>query len=188
MYWHWFKSGCALALCFLLAIILVKPIGVSTQFVIFDGIVLSVFDNQLVVAETSEDNVISGYRSSNAYLNKSNGKYAKAIAEPLSYGLVFVISMFLGGFIGGHFQKKSTEKPITQLPDFHEQRFGHSRKIRYTITFFSGVIVLLGARLAGGCTSGHMMSGMLQTAVSGYTFALAAFAIAIPTAILVYRK
>lgn len=188
MYWHWFKSGCALALCFLLAIILVKPIGVSTQFVIVDGIVLSAFDNQLVVAEKSEGNVISGYRSSNAYLNKSNGKYAKAIAEPLNYGLAFVVSMLLGGFIGGYFQKKSTDNPIKQLPDFHERRFGHSRPFRYAITFFSGVIVLLGARLAGGCTSGHMMSGMMQTAVSGYAFALAAFAIAIPTAILVYRQ
>lgn len=188
MYWHWFKSGIALALCFLLAIILVKPIGVSTQFVIFDGIVLSMFDSELVVVDTLEDKVTSRYRSSNAYLNKSNGKYAKAIAEPLNYGLVFVISMILGGFIGGYLQKQSTQNSIAPVPDFHERRFGRRPVLRYTITFFSGVIVLLGARLAGGCTSGHMMSGMMQTAISGYMFALAAFAIAVPTAVLVYRK
>ncbi|MCX8955661.1 YeeE/YedE thiosulfate transporter family protein, partial [Ruegeria sp. NA] len=51
-----------------------------------------------------------------------------------------------------------------------------------------GFVVLYGARLAGGCTSGHMMSGMMQTALSGYIFAAGAFAAAIPTAMLIYRK
>ncbi|WP_422158141.1 YeeE/YedE thiosulfate transporter family protein [Lentibacter algarum] len=47
---------------------------------------------------------------------------------------------------------------------------------------------LPGARLAGGCTSGHMMSGMMQTAVSGYLFAAGAFAAAVPVALMMYRK
>jgi len=51
-----------------------------------------------------------------------------------------------------------------------------------------GFIVLYGARLAGGCTSGHMMSGMMQTAVSGYLFAAGAFAAAVPVALMMYRK
>jgi hypothetical protein len=33
-----------------------------------------------------------------------------------------------------------------------------------------------------------MMSGMMQTAVSGYVFAAGAFAAAVPTAILMYQK
>jgi len=32
--WNWKVSGIALGLAFLLAVVLVKPIGVSTQFVI----------------------------------------------------------------------------------------------------------------------------------------------------------
>lgn len=56
------------------------------------------------------------------------------------------------------------------------------------MAFAGGFIVLYGARLAGGCTSGHMMSGMMQTALSGYLFALAAFAAAIPTAMIIYRE
>jgi len=46
---------------------------------------------------------------------------------------------------------------------------------------------LIGARLAGGCTSGHMMSGMMQTSLSGYLFALGTFAVAVPVAILMYK-
>ena len=52
----------------------------------------------------------------------------------------------------------------------------------------AGFIVLYGARLAGGCTSGHMMSGMMQTAVSGYIFAAGAFLAGIPIAVLMFKK
>ena len=52
-------------------------------------------------------------------------------------------------------------------------------------SFLAGFLLLYGARMADGCTSGHMMSGMMQGAVSGYIFAGAVFAVAIPTAILV---
>jgi uncharacterized membrane protein YedE/YeeE len=54
--------------------------------------------------------------------------------------------------------------------------------------FFAGILVLFGARLAGGCTSGHMMSGMMQTSLSGYLFALGAFAAAVPAAVLLYKR
>lgn len=56
------------------------------------------------------------------------------------------------------------------------------------MAFLGGMIVLFAARLAGGCTSGHMMSGMMQTSLSGYLFALAAFAAAVPTAILLHGR
>jgi len=49
-------------------------------------------------------------------------------------------------------------------------------------------MVLFGARLAGGCTSGNMMSGMMQTSLSGYLFAAGAFATAIPVAILIFNS
>ena len=74
------------------------------------------------------------------------------------------------------------------VPEVHEKQFGKSRNLRLVLTFVGGVLVLLGARLAGGCTSGHMMSGMMQTSVSGYLFAVGAFIAAVPTAILLYRK
>ena len=47
-----------------------------------------------------------------------------------------------------------------------------------------GFIFLFGARLADGCTSGHMMSGIMQGSVSGFVFAIAVFVVAIPVALL----
>lgn len=181
MYWNWLKSGIALAACFLLAVVLIKPIGVSTQFVIFDGIVASAFNDSLVVEEPANK---SGFASSNAYLDKSGGKYAKSVANPISYGLVFVIAMIGGGFLASRYQSERAPS----IPRFHQSRFGDSAMKRYLLAFIGGVIVLFGARLAGGCTSGHMMSGMMQTAVSGYLFTVAALTSAIPTAILLYRN
>lgn len=59
---------------------------------------------------------------------------------------------------------------------------------RWIVAFVGGALVLYGARLAGGCTSGHMMSGMMQTAVSGYLFAFGAFLTAFPTARILLKK
>ncbi len=185
MYWNWKIGGFILGMVFLLAVVLVKPIGVSTQFVVFDGMIANIFNPELI--KKSEESQ-SGYKSKNAYLNKSGGKYAKSAANPVNYSFVFVLSMVLGGFIGRLYSRPDKGKIINQLPDCHKKRFGDNAALRYSLAFAGGVIVLWGARLAGGCTSGHMMSGMMQTAVSGYLFAFGAFAAAIPVAIIIYKK
>ncbi|MCB1421891.1 MAG: hypothetical protein KDJ69_05370, partial [Nitratireductor sp.] len=82
---NWRNGGVALGLVFLAAVLLVKPIGVSTQFVIFDGILWDAV-NPSVVVENSEAK--SGYSSPNAYLNKSGGSYAKNVANPVNYSFI----------------------------------------------------------------------------------------------------
>jgi len=182
--WGWFASGISLGIIFLLAVAFVKPIGVSTQFVIFDGIVWNIFSDQIVVENS---NAKSGYSSSNAYLNKSGGKYAKNIANPLNYGFIFVLAMVAGGFLGRRLQSKNGGEDESIVPIVWTDRYGHSLSKRYLAAFIGGFLALFGARLAGGCTSGHMMSGMMQTSLSGYLFAMGAFAAAVPAAVLIYR-
>lgn len=182
---NWFKGGLLLGAAFLLAVALVKPIGVSTQFVIADGIVWNVFSDTVIQKDTASK---SGYASPNAYLNKSGGKYAKNVAKPLNYSFVFVIAMVIGAFISA---KLGGPKPTAQdriAPEPWRNRFGQRPVLRYVTVFLAGVLVLFGARLAGGCTSGHMMSGMMQTSLSGYLFALGTFAVAVPIAVLVYKR
>lgn len=180
----WVKGMLALGVTFLLAVWIVKPIGVSTQFVIFDGIVWDAFSPTLVEAS---DTAKSGYESTNAYLNKSGGKYAKSVAHPINYGFVFVIAMLIGAFISSKLRGGQSSQE-NQSPQVWRDRFGDNVTKRYIVAFFAGILVLYGARLAGGCTSGHMMSGMMQTSLSGYLFALGAFVTGIPTAILTFKK
>ena len=186
MYWNWKMGGLMLGLSFFLAVALIKPIGVSTQFVIADGVMAAAIKPSVV---QKDEKAKSGYSSTNAYLNKSGGKYAKSVAKPLNYSFVFVLSMFLGGLLGRLFTKNKQNNPIVlQIPVVHTRRFGNNSILRYSLCFIGGVIVLWGARLAGGCTSGHMMSGIMQTSVSGYLFAGATFLVAIPTALLIYQR
>ena len=182
--WGWRASGIFLGLSFLLTIALVKPIGVSTQFVILDGIVWNLISNDLVVEGSSTE---KGYSSSNAYLNKSGGKYAKNIAHPINYSFIFVIAMIAGGFIASRLQSGKENKETLLAPAIWRNKFGPSPGKRHLATFTGGVLVLIGARLAGGCTSGHMMSGMMQTSLSGYLFAIGTFVVAVPIALLMYK-
>ncbi len=181
--WGWKTSGVALALSFLLAVILVKPIGVSTQFVILDGIVWNSVSGDVVVKDADNK---TGYGSPNAYLNKSGGKYAKNIANPMNYSFIFVLSMLIGGFIAAQ-SSKQDDRPDSYYGNLANPYDRLTAK-RFLLAFIGGFLVLFGARLAGGCTSGHMMSGMMQTSLSGYLFAAGAFAVAIPTAFLFYGK
>lgn len=175
----WKRGAVALAFVFLISIVLIKPIGVSTQFVILDAMLVDLINDDFVFKDTSAQ---SGYNSSNGYLAKSGGSYAKSAAEPINYNFIFVISMIFGGFLASRKHKEP------ELPIMHQQRFGQTKYKRYLLCFIGGLIALLGARLAGGCTSGHMMSGMMQTSVSGYLFALTTFAVAIPTTVFFYCR
>ncbi|MEQ9261227.1 MAG: YeeE/YedE thiosulfate transporter family protein [Roseovarius sp.] len=177
----WKTGGALLGLVFFLAVLLVKPIGVSTQFVIFDAI-LGDAVNPALITETAE-----GYTSTNAYLAKSGGKYAANAANPLNYSFLFVLAM-MGGAALSALARGGVPKEERRLPAIWRATYGETPWKRYALAFAGGFIVLYGARLAGGCTSGHMMSGMMQTAASGYLFAAGAFAAAIPVAMMLYKK
>ena len=179
---NWKSGGVLLGLVFFAAVLLVKPIGVSTQFVILDGIVGDALNPGLVT--TSDE---GGYSSTNAYLDKSGGKYAKSVANPLNYSFVFVLAMMAGGF-ASVWLRGGLDRDERRLPAIWRANRGDTPWARYALAFAGGFVVLYGARLAGGCTSGHMMSGMMQTALSGYIFAAGAFAAAIPVSILLYPK
>ena len=182
----WRLGGILLAIAFIAAVLLVKPIGVSTQFVIADGIAWDAVQSDIVVEDAAAK---SGYSSPNAYLNKSGGKYAANVAKPMNYSFVFVLAMMAGAFLSSRLKG---DKPETaeqrSMPEVWRERFGDSKARRYIWMFVAGFAVLFGARLAGGCTSGHMMSGIMQTSLSGYLFALGLFAAAIPVAILIFGK
>lgn len=178
---NWKTGGVVLGLVFFMAVLLVKPIGVSTQFVILDAIIGN-FATPDLITQTDD-----GYTSSNAYLAKSDGKYAANAANPLNYSFVFVLAMAVGAFLSA-MARGGIGADERKLPAIWYANYGDTPVKRYTVAFIGGFIVLYGARLAGGCTSGHMMSGMMQTAVSGYIFAAGAFAAAVPVAIMMYKR
>lgn len=178
--WKW--GGLLLGLVFFAAVLLVKPIGVSTQFVILDGMLWDAVNPEIVVEDPAAKH---GYASPNPYLNKGGGKYAKNVANPLNYSFVFVIAMIVGAAVSA-FLRGGVGRRERAMPEIWRANFGDAPWKRYLAAFAAGFVVIFGARLAGGCTSGHMMSGIMQMALSGFLFTIAAFVTAIPVAVWLY--
>ncbi|HHT66602.1 MAG TPA: YeeE/YedE family protein [Clostridiales bacterium] len=189
--WKWLKGALMLGVVFFIAALLVKPIGVSTQFSVASGILHSALDPDVIQIDETRD---SGYRSSNAYYDKSDGKLAKSIKNPINYDFIFVLAIPLGALAGYLFNKSKKRNTIEaqQLDsEFDAPEFTIKAKQstarpsflkNYLPAFVGGFLLLFGARMADGCTSGHMFSGIMQGSVSGFIFAAAVFLTGIPAA------
>lgn len=97
---------------------------------------------------------------------------------------MLVAGLLIGGFIASRIGRAGgTGAPALEV--IHANEATHGR--RYANAFVGGVLILFGARLAGGCTSGHIISGMTQLSLSGMVFGAGVFATGIATAKLLKR-
>lgn len=161
-YWKWMPSAFALAGIVVFIFATFGPPASSSGFV-------SLLKGML-------EPVLPGYVAGNAHYQMLPG--------PGSWVFAFVLGMAAGGFIGG----RSDPKPIRDVPEIWERRFGSNRWKRYAAAFAGGFLILLASRLAGGCTLGLFISGSTQLAVSGLYFGVLIFAVAMITARVIYGK
>jgi uncharacterized membrane protein YedE/YeeE len=115
----------------------------------------------------------------------SNSYWAKKAIPAWDYGSLFVLGSLLGALVSA---VMSGSFKLQTVPAIWRDRFGPSVKKRLIAAFIGGVVIIYGARLADGCTSGHGISGSLQLAVSSWTFFLAMFASGIVTAFFLFRR
>jgi len=109
------------------------------------------------------------------------------VKNPLQWngGMLFLIGTFLGSLLSVIISRTFR---LEKVPATWSQQFGGSTAKRLLAAFLGGVIIMFGARMAGGCTSGHGISGSLQLAVSSWTFFLTMFVFGILTALILFRK
>jgi uncharacterized membrane protein YedE/YeeE len=100
-------------------------------------------------------------------------------------GMLFLIGTFLGSALS---VLASRTFRWEKVPAAWGQQFGNSTAKRMGAAFLGGIILMFGARMAGGCTSGHGISGSLQLALSSWTFFLTMFVFGILTALILFRK
>ncbi len=93
-----------------------------------------------------------------------------------------MVGLFIGGGVSALLARRKGATPAPAIPRLWTVRFGGSRALRFAMAAAGGFLVIFGARLAGGCTSGHVVSGISQLAVSGMVFAGAVFLAGIPVA------
>jgi uncharacterized membrane protein YedE/YeeE len=80
-----------------------------------------------------------------------------------------VIGAFLSAYLAGTFS-------IFMVPPLFAAQFGDSPLLRAAVALAGGVLLGFGARCAGGCTSGHGISGTLQLSLVSWVAAACFFA------------
>ena len=82
----------------------------------------------------------------------------------LDWQFLFVVGIFLGSLLSA---LTSDSFKWQGVPDMWAERFGTNPALRGIVAFIGGIVAMFGARLAGGCPSGHGLSGIIQLAASG---------------------
>jgi len=107
--------------------------------------------------------------------------YFKDKPPRVNWGFVFVLAIIVGGALAA---LTGSEFANEWLPPMWQARFGDSIALRAAIGFGGGLLMALGARLAGGCTSGHGISGTMQLNPASWIavicFFIGGIAVAIP--------
>lgn len=92
-------------------------------------------------------------------------EYFVRITPQIDWQWMFVVGIFLGALIAS---LASEDFRLQHVPDMWAERFGSHAGKRFVVALGGGAIALFGARLAGGCPSGHGISGTQQLSVSGF--------------------
>jgi len=141
----WWVGGILMALLLLFTFSIFganRPIGASTYVPYLSGIVFG--------------------------LDPEKFTYLQEVKEPGAWEGVMLLGALFGGFITSVFITKSFR--LSLMPTGWKKYKNNSVSSRLMWSFIAGFIMIIGARMAGGCTSGHFLSGMAQTAVSAMIF------------------
>ncbi len=160
----WWAAGILLGLVQILAIGLVKPVGVSTQFVVADTKIIKSIDSEYV-----EDHPLI-----------SKEKYQK-----FGYGWWLNAGLLAGAFVAAVLVRRWKLQKTTV---WWQVNRGKSVTKRLITGFVGGFLILLGARIAHGCTSGQFASGWAQLSLSAVPFTITLFGFGMLTAYFVYPK
>lgn len=140
-----------------------KYLGASTTFVRVSGLLAK----QVAPAKVSE----------NEYYQKTKIK--------VDWQMMFLVGIFFGALFSSAAGKTFQYEKV---PPLWKELMGGSYIKRAIFAFVGGVVAIIGVRMAGGCPSGHGLSGMMQLAVSGLVAMVAFMVGGFVTAAIVYKR
>jgi len=130
------------------------------------AVFLHVLSNRIIGASTAYPyaaDLLTGNTSNNYFSN---------IQQPGQWELLFLTGAFVSGIVISLIRK---EFKITLIHSNWKKYKGNSAIKRIIWSFVGGFILVFGARMAGGCTSGHILSGGMQFSLSSLVFAVFVF-------------
>jgi len=113
-----------------------------------------------------------------------NNPFYKNISFSIDWGLMLIFGVLVGAFISA---RLSGVFEIVWVPVLWAQKFGDNPFIRWCFAVLGGVFIGLGARWAGGCTSGHGISGTIQLTVSSWLAVMSFFLSGAICAVFIYK-
>lgn len=115
-----------------------------------------------------------------------NEYLAKAEEVPaIDWEWMLAAGVALGSYLSA---RASGDQHPKRVPDVWASRFGTSTIARDAGAFLGGALMMFGARVAKGCTSGHAISGTQQLAASSWLFSPVMGAAAAGVARLLFGK
>lgn len=140
------------------------------------GSLLGILDS--IVFLTSTFNRPIGASTSYPYVgdvisNLTQNSYFTSIQKPGNWEMIFLGGAFLSGLVISLLRK---DFKLQLIHSGWAKTEGTSAVKRIIWAFIGGFILLFGARMAGGCTSGHVVSGGMQVAASSLLFGFFVFA------------
>ncbi|MEI6276174.1 MAG: YeeE/YedE thiosulfate transporter family protein [Prolixibacteraceae bacterium] len=118
-------------------------------------------------------------------LGFTDNAYFTQITKSGSWEVLFLAGGLLSGIVISLIRK---EFKIRMIHDNWEKYKGNNFGKRAFWAFLGGFILIFGARMAGGCTSGHVISGGMQLAASSLAFAVFVFVGLLLTGKFFYTK
>lgn len=113
-------------------------------------------------------------------------EYSKKVQHSVGWEPFSDIGTYLGAFFSAVILSKRYTAFRKVIPPSWRNRFGDSQFKRAVGVTVGSFLMLFGARMAGGCASGHILSGIFQMAASGIFFGLVVIITTVIAAKLIY--
>ncbi len=161
--WSPYVAGIGIGILSWLALLLSdKTIGCSTSFSRTSGMIERLFRGDRVLDKP----------------------YYRKVAPTVTWDWMLVLGIVIGSFISA---RVSGQFQLQWVPATWAATFDPMPLPRLITALIGGILMGVGARWAGGCTSGHGISGTLQLAASSWLAAICFFVGGIATAMLIFR-
>ena len=164
-----------------------SPYAVGALIGILSWFSFATADKALGITTAFEYTAALGVKAAAPAQATDNAYFSNPEKKPaIDWEWMLVLGVFIGAYASSKLSGDRPSRP--DVPETWARRFGPGRAKRYAAAFVGAAIMMFGARLAQGCTSGHGISGALQFAVSSWIFIAVFVAAAIATAVALYGK
>lgn len=116
--------------------------------------------------------------------NVNEKDYYIKFVPKIEWEWMLVLGLLLGSFLASLL---SAEFSTVVVPSLWIESFGDSISLRLVAALIGGVFIGFGSRMAGGCTSGHGISGTIQLTIGSWLAFISFFVGGIGTAIILFR-